>query len=201
MANAVGFLSFQHQGVTRLTGTTTLLGLAVGDGELHSASHLLWVIASFVAGGLLSRFIIQDITLKLGQRYGVALMIEAALLIIAVPFLQRNNVAGDYLASCACGIHNAMISTYCGAVLRTTHVSGMLTDIGIFLGHWLRRLPGDWRRAHLCLLLPGAFFAGGVAGGIAFSQFSYQTLYFPPLLTGLTGLAYVIYRCRHRREI
>ncbi len=200
MVNAVGFLSFQHQGVTHLTGTTTLMGIEVAHANWLGALHLFWVIAAFVAGAALSGFIIQDSTLKLGQRYGVALIIEAVLLIAAVPLLQLDNVAGDYLASCACGIQNAMASTYSGAVLRTTHVSGMLTDIGIFLGHWLRRLPLDWRRVRLCFLIPSAFFAGGVLGGIAFVRFSYQTLYFPALLTGATGLAYVIYRYRHRSE-
>lgn len=35
------------------------------------------------------------------------------------------------------GLQNAMMSTYSGAVIRTTHVSGMFTDLGIFLGHFL----------------------------------------------------------------
>ena len=45
-----------------------------------------------------------------------------------------------------------MVSTYSGAVVRTTHLSGMFTDLGIFLGHFLRGLPVDMRRLRLCFL-------------------------------------------------
>ena len=38
--NTVGFLSFQHQGVTHLTGSTTLLGIAVATGHVADAWHL-----------------------------------------------------------------------------------------------------------------------------------------------------------------
>ena len=41
--NSVGFLGFQHQGVTHLTGTTTLLGVALAAHHGSQALHLLVV--------------------------------------------------------------------------------------------------------------------------------------------------------------
>ncbi|MDB6124325.1 MAG: hypothetical protein JWQ71_3318 [Pedosphaera sp.] len=197
MINAVGFLGFQHQGITHLTGTTTLLGIAVAKQDVTSSFHLLAIIVAFLAGATLSGFIIKDSVLKLGRRYGIALLIESGLLLLAVPLLVRQNVLGDYLASCACGLQNAMVSTYSGAVIRTTHVSGIFTDLGIFFGHLLRRLPVDWRRFRLWMAVVGSFLGGGMAGALIFQRFSYRTLYFPAMLTGLTGLAYAWYRHRH----
>jgi uncharacterized membrane protein YoaK (UPF0700 family) len=197
--NAVGFLGFQHQGITHLTGTTTLLGIAMAGGDAHNALRLLAVIVSFLAGATLSGFIIQNSALKLGRRYGVALFIESVLLFIAVPLLRRHNAIGDYLASCACGLQNAMVSTYSGAVLRTTHVSGVFTDLGIFFGHLLRRLPVDWRRFRLWSALVLAFFSGGVFGASLFLRFSYDTLYLPATLTGVVGLAYGIYHHKYAK--
>ncbi|MDB6112069.1 MAG: hypothetical protein JWR69_3819 [Pedosphaera sp.] len=193
MINAVGFLGFQHQGITHLTGTTTLLGIALAHGSAQDSLHLLAVIGSFLAGATLSGFIIQNSALKLGRRYSVALFIESGLLFVAVPLLRRHNAMGDYLASCACGLQNAMVSTYSGAVLRTTHVSGVFTDLGIFFGHLLRRLPVDWRRFRIWSALPVAFLAGGAAGAGLFLRFSYDTLYLPAALTAFVGLAYGIY--------
>jgi uncharacterized membrane protein YoaK (UPF0700 family) len=201
MINAVGFLGFQHQGITHLTGTTTLLGIAIAGNAGGNALHLLAIIIAFLAGATLSGCIIKDSTLRLGRRYGVALLIESGLLLAAVPLLHRHNVTGDYLASCACGLQNAMVSTYSGAVIRTTHVSGIFTDLGIFFGHLLRRLPVDWRKFRLWMAVLGSFLGGGTAGAFAFEHFSYQTLYFPAALTGLTGLAYAWYRHRHNTPV
>lgn len=198
--NAVGFLSLYHQGITHLTGTTTLLGIAVAEQNLAASLHLLAFIGAFLAGAIASGFIIQDSTLSLGRRYGVALMFESLLLFLAVPFLQRGYFLGDCLASCACGLQNAMASTYSGAVLRTTHVSGVFTDVGIFVGHWLRGLPVDFRRLKLWLLLIFSFGAGGTVGAMSFARVNYNTLLLPAALTGLTGLAYGIYRHKFRGE-
>ena len=90
-----------------------------------------------------------------------------------------------------------MVSTYSGAVVRTTHLSGMFTDLGIFLGHSLRGLPVDARRLWLCFLIISAFLCGGVAGACAFRHLGYATLYLPGGLTAATALAYGIYRMRN----
>ncbi len=196
--NAIGFMGFQHQGVTHLTGSTTLLGIAAATGNVTGTLHLLAVIGSFLAGCIFGGFLIQNSTLKLGRRYGVALILESALLFLAVPLLRAGDVVGDYLASCACGLQNGMVSTYSGALLRTTHVSGTFTDLGILIGQWLRGVAVDWRRIRLSLLLIGSFLAGAGAGAIGFARFSYGTLYFPATLTGCVGLAYAYYLHRHR---
>jgi uncharacterized membrane protein YoaK (UPF0700 family) len=191
--NATGFLGVQHQGITHLTGTTTLLGTAIGQGDVAAMLHFAALIGAFVAGCVASGVIIQDSTLRLGRRYGVVLAVEALLLVAAVPLLGAGQVAGEYLASAACGLQNAMASTYSGAVLRTTHFSGTLTDLGIFLGHRLRGLPVDTRRVRLLLALVSAFLAGAVAGTWLFQAFAYAALYVPAAATGLVGVGYGLY--------
>lgn len=191
--NAVGFLGFQHQGVTHLTGNTTLLGIAVSTGDAANVLRLSAIVGSFVAGCVFSGFLIQDSTLKLGRRYGIALIIESILLFAAVSFLRRSSSFGDYLASCACGLQNGMVSTYSGAVLRTSHVSGIVTDLGIYFGQLLRGVTVDRRRMHLCLLLLVAFLGGSIGGALGYARFSYETLYFPAALTGCVGIAYSLY--------
>jgi uncharacterized membrane protein YoaK (UPF0700 family) len=43
-----------------------------------------------------------------------------------------------YMLSIACGMQNAMTTRYSGAVVRTTHLTGMVTDVGLLLGHMAR---------------------------------------------------------------
>jgi len=199
--NATGFMGVQHQGITHLTGTTTLLGIALGEGDVGRMLHFAAMIGAFLAGCIASGMIIQDSTLKLGRRYGVVLTLEAALLVVAVPLLDGGNLLGDYLASAACGLQNAMVSTYSGAVLRTTHFSGTLTDLGIFAGHWLRGLPVDGRRVRLLLSMVVAFLVGAIAGTWLFGAFAYAALYVPAAVTGVVGIGYGAYRQWQTRAV
>lgn len=198
MINVVGLLGFEHQAVTHLTGTTSLLAAAVASLDAEAVLHFAAIIGSFVAGTVLSGFLIQDSALQLGRRYGVALLLESILLAVAVPLLNRNNLFGIYAASCACGLQNAMMSTYSGAVIRTTHVSGMFTDLGIFLGHRLRGLPVDARRWRLCVLVISGFLCGGIAGAAGFRSFGYEALFIPAGLAALTAFIYGAYLFRRR---
>ena len=200
IVNVVGLLGFEHQAVTHLTGTTSMLAVALASLDITAALHFVAIVGSFVAGTVLSGFLIQDSTLQLGRRYGLALLLESILLCIAVPFLKRNNLFGIYSASCACGLQNAMVSTYSGAVVRTTHLSGMFTDLGIFLGHFLRGLPVDMRRLRLCLLIISGFLFGGIAGALAFRRLSYSALFIPAALAAITSVTYGIYHFRNRRH-
>jgi uncharacterized membrane protein YoaK (UPF0700 family) len=127
MVNVVGLLGFEHQAITHLTGTTTMLGAAISDGQSGTALHFAAMICAFVFGTILSGLVIQDSTLTLGWRYPVVLGIEASLLFAAIPLLWKGRALGMYCAASACGLQNAMVSTYSGAVVRTTHLSGMFT--------------------------------------------------------------------------
>lgn len=200
IVNVVGLLGFEHQAVTHLTGTTSMFAAALAGRDGAAALHLAGIIGSFVAGTVMSGFLIQDSTLRLGRRYGVALFLESLLLCGAVPLLKHNSILGVYFASCACGLQNAMVSTYSGAVVRTTHLSGMFTDLGIFLGHALRGLPVDWLRVRLCFLIISGFLCGGVAGTVAFHRLSYAALFIPGGLTAITSLTYGLGTWSRRRS-
>jgi uncharacterized membrane protein YoaK (UPF0700 family) len=192
--NVVGILGFEHQAVTHLTGNTSMLASAIARLDLADALRFGAVIGSFVAGTAISGFIIQDSVLQLGRRYGIALLLESLLLFLAVPLLDHANPCGLYAAACACGLQNAMASTYSGTVVRTTHISGMFTDLGIALGHALRKLPVDSKRLRLCLLVISGFFCGGIVGAVTFRFLGSATLCIPATLTGLAAIAYSLLR-------
>ena len=133
---------------------------------------------------------------QFGRRYGLALTLESALLFAAYLLLRRNHVAGEYLAGAACGLQNAMASLYSGAILRTTHMTGIVTDLGVLLGHKLRGTPVEGRRVRLLLLIVAGFVGGATAGALLFRRFDYGALLLPVVLTGGAGLLYGI--ARHR---
>lgn len=194
MVNVVGYLGFEHQAITHLTGTTSLLGAAIAGGETGSGLRLCGMIVAFMAGAAISGLIIQDSTLHLGRRYGVVLVLESLLLFASIGLFKHQQFAGALLAAMACGLQNAMATTYSGAVVRTTHLSGMFTDLGIGLGHALRGMPLPKRRLMLSCLIIALFATGGVIGAALFRRLAYDALLVPATLTGLVGIGYVGYR-------
>ncbi len=191
--NAIALLGFNHQGVSHLSGSSSLLGVELAQGDLAAALHLLLILLSFVLGSALSGFAIGNQSLKLGRRYSVALLGESLALLLAMLMLEQGNHLGHYLASAACGLQNAMTSTYSGAVVRTTHVTGLFTDLGIMLGLKLRGQPADRRRVLLYLILIGGFVGGGVLGGLGYAHWHFQALLGPALTAALLALIYLVY--------
>ncbi|MBS0571303.1 MAG: DUF1275 domain-containing protein [Proteobacteria bacterium] len=199
MINAIGYLGFRHQAVTHMTGTTSLLGIAIGQGAPGELLHFGGLMLSFVAGCATSGLIIGDSALRLGRRYGVALACESILLFAAVPLLHAQSDYGLWLAAMACGLQNAMAGTFSGAVVRTSHMSGIVTDLGTFLGQWLRGIAIDTRRIRLYGVLFAGFLGGGIASAFAYATWQERALLLPAILTGAVGVAYTLYRHRYVR--
>ena len=198
--NAVGFLGLHHQALSHLSGTATNLGVELARGDWRLAGHASLVVIFFFLGCVLSGLIIRQSALRAGRRYGVALTVEAVLLGAAAYFFRHQSLAGAYLATMACGLQNAMATTYSGAVIRTTHVTGIITDLGIAIGLAARRGRVDWRRMRLYGVLLGGFFAGGIIGAMGFARWSHDVLLVPALATGLVGLTHTALQHRRRHH-
>ena len=167
--------------------------------DAAESTHLFLILASFMLGAALSGAIINGAVLRLGRRYSVALLMEAALLLLAMYSLSHGSNAGHFLASAACGLQNGMVSTFSGATIRTTHVSGLFTDLGTMLGARLRGHPLDTRKALLFLLLITGFIFGGSVGAYSFQHLQFTALAVPASAAIALAIVYWIYR--HMRKV
>jgi uncharacterized membrane protein YoaK (UPF0700 family) len=192
--NAVGFLGMHHQAISHMSGTVTVLSNELATGQHGLAIYAVAVVLSFFLGCVVSAAIIRQSALILGRRYGVVLVIESVLLFAACRMLMAGDYAGDCLAAMACGLQNAMATHYSGAVIRTTHMTGIITDLGIAVGLKLRGDPIDGRRAGLYLVLLAGFFIGGILGSLGYVRIGFETLLFPATLTGLAGCGYFAFK-------
>lgn len=199
--NVIGLLGFEHQPITHLTGSASMLGSAIGRLNAPKAVHFLFAIGSFMAGCVLSGLLIQSSSLRLGRRYGIALFIESLLLFASIPLFQVSHEGAIYLAAGACGLQNAMATTYSGTVVRTTHLSGMFTDLGISLGHLLRGQPLDLPRLKLSGIIISGFVVGGAAGAAGFDIWSYSILLVPAAMTLIGSLGYAVYLWRRPDDL
>jgi uncharacterized membrane protein YoaK (UPF0700 family) len=121
-------------------------------------------------------------------------MLESVVLVTAVPLLNRSNELGVYAMVLACGMQNGMVTTYSGAIVRTSHITGLMTDLGIYLGKLFWRREREVWRVHMYLILFLGFLIGGVFGTLSFDAWGNNALLVTAVLTGSCGFGYTLWR-------
>lgn len=198
--NAVGLLGFDHQSISHLSGTATLLGTTLSTASIQKSIHLTGVLLSFLFGAMVAGYLVHGSSLKLGRHYDTALFIEGMLLLASIWVLSLDSFYGHFFASAACGLQNALATTYSGAVIRTTHVTGIFTDLGIMLGRLLRGEALDGRKAKLFGLIIVGFIAGGSMGALLHAACQFYALLVPAGICLLLALIYRVYSKRHSAQ-
>lgn len=187
--------------VTHVTGTMSRLSHDVGKGDIADLASVLPLAAAFALGAAISGVIVGGHSLRLGRRYGVAMLLEAGLFTATALLLRTHADAAILLASAGAGLQNAMASTYGGLIVRTTHMTGILTDLGAMVGEWLRhRRVEPWKFALLGGLLL-SFFGGGVAGAIAGAWLGSSAMWIPAGMLGVCGASYLAWRVRAQHHL
>ena len=206
-ANAGGYLAVR-QYTSHMSGIVSAMAdkLATGDVLLLLAG--VGALLSFLTGAACTAVLVN-----LGRRrhlhseYALPLMLEAVLLLIfgfLGSHLQGQRwlfVPATVLLLCfTMGLQNAILTKISHAEIRTTHVTGMVTDIGIELGklfYWNRAHPSpgeqkvvaDRRKLRLLTSLVGLFFLGGLFGALGFKYLGFiSTLPLALVLIILAGL-------------
>ncbi len=197
--NAGGFLALR-QYTSHMSGIVSAMADDLAIGYLDLALAGLAAVAAFLAGAIVTTLMIRWARRRrMGSRYALPLLLEAALLIL---FGLRGRVftgarAFDIvlLLCFTMGLQNAIITKLSHAVIRTTHLTGMVTDSGIALGRildrlWSRRRTGITRELATLRLLSSLvllFFVGGVTGALGFKHVGF--LFTLPLAAVLILLA------------
>lgn len=188
--NAGGFLAVQ-QYTSHMTGIVSGMAdyLVIGDYTLVWAG--LGAVLAFLLGAVCTSLMTHYSQRRgLQSEYAWPLMLEAALL-LCFGFLGARlaEIDGFYvpltvlLLCFIMGLQNALITKVSRAEIRTTHITGIVTDLGIELGklfYWNRsrndevpRVIADNRRLWLLSLLGFYFFLGGVTGALGFKHMGY----------------------------
>jgi uncharacterized membrane protein YoaK (UPF0700 family) len=208
-ANAGGFLAV-GQYTSHMSGIVSSLADNLALGSVGMAAAGFASLLSFVCGAATSAILINwGRRRALRSHYALPLVLEAALLLCFG--LLGSNLNDHHvlflpvtvaLLCFVMGLQNAMITKISKAEIRTTHMTGLVTDIGIELGrlvYWNGPRDGPMRdaafvrcdRQRLALLasLLTSFFVGGLAGAIGFKHLGFVSTV--PLATLLVALAAV----------
>ncbi len=199
VAGSLNSAGFYAAGVfsSNMTGNVSAFAGRVALGDFLTGTFYLAILAMFVLGAASSTSLVM-----LGKRRGVdrvyvvAILAEAALLALlgtADLYLSEPDRGTVLVVGLAflMGAQNAIVTLISDARVRTTHVSGMATDIGIELGRLVeiavRRAGVEEagpRRERIALhgVTITAFCVGGVLGVVAYKAWG------AGLLFGTAGL-------------
>jgi uncharacterized membrane protein YoaK (UPF0700 family) len=206
IVNVTGFLAFK-QLTTNVTGHFALFVNDVAHVEVLKGTIYFLYIFSFLFGSFLSSYLIE--TFRENKKLNVFViptLIECIVLMsipIVYHFYQINNTN---LIVCtllfAMGLQNSFVTTISNAVVRTTHLTGLFTDLGIELSQLFfpKTHPNkDKIKATIKLRISiiSFFFLGGLVGGFLFSslKLNLNTLIFPALVL-IVSLLYDDFRFR-----
>lgn len=195
--NTIGLVGLHHQTLTHVTGAISNASASLAARDYAVAFKFMALLASFIGGAAVSGIAIRKSGLKLGRRYGVLLMVESMLLVFATFLLKGQYFLGDCLAASAFGLQNAMASLFSGNIVRTTHMTGIATDIGFHLGCVVTGTPTDKKVLGFYCLLLVSFLSGGATGASMFPLLGYDSLFIPAGIIGAVGAAYIVYRNWH----
>lgn len=200
--NAGGFLAIGTY-TSHMTGVVSSMADDIVLGKLPLALLGAASLVSFIAGAVSSTLLINWARRRRSRHeYALPLMLEAVLLLCFGLMGATEHVVGEALVITAVllcfimGLQNAMITKASQAEIRTTHVTGLVTDIGIELGklaYWNRLRDGSppvvanraKLRLHTTLVL--GFFVGGLIGALGFKYAGYIATV--PLALGLAVLS------------
>ncbi len=216
-ANAGGFMAV-HQYTSHMSGVVSSLAdnLVLGEVELLLAGLTALVFFLFGAG-------VSAILINWGRRrnlrsiYALPLALEACLLLLFAlsgmlgPIGHGLTFLIIALLCFVMGLQNAIITKLSGARIRTTHVTGLVTDTGIELGklfYWNSRqqteqgfapVQADMAKLWLLARMVGLFFLGGVTGAILFQRIGISAAIFLAIPVAILALFPLLedYRARY----
>ncbi len=183
--NAGGFLAVGYY-TSHMTGIISGMADNLVLGNLGVVLAGLVSLVCFLLGAMSTALIVNwSRRHRLHSQYALPLVLESMLLMLfgtlgqAIEQHVQLVLPGTVLLLCyLMGLQNALITKLSRSEIRTTHITGMITDMGIELGKvvYFNRSPHHQRvvanREKLIIhsTLVCSFFMGGVAGAIGFKH-------------------------------
>jgi len=189
--NAGGYLAVSHY-TSHMTGVVSSMADEVAEGDLVTAGAALAMMLSFLGGAFVCTTLISfGQRHRLRSRYALTLALEAGLMLVFGFMGNRLQEEVQFtlpltvmLLCFIMGLHNAVTSIISGAAVRTTHLTGTVTDIGIELSkltyvnvhhrHGRVRIVANRQKLTLLLLILAAFLGGGVVGALGFKHIGFK---------------------------
>jgi uncharacterized membrane protein YoaK (UPF0700 family) len=189
--NAGTFLAVGRY-TSHMTGVVTSMADELAYGDFTMAIAAMAMMLSFLGGAFVcSTLISYGQRHRMRSRYAFILVVEAGLMLVFGFMGNRLETKVEFtlpvtviLLCFIMGVHNAVTSIISGAAVRTTHMTGTVTDIGIELSRLTyinvhnkkgrQRIVANRPKLTLYLLILVSFLCGGITGALGFKHFGFK---------------------------
>lgn len=189
--NAGGFLAV-HRYTSHVSGAVSMAADELTLGSKVAGLAALSIVACFAAGAFCASMLISfGRRHRFRSHYALSLVIEATLLMVfGMMGYQLQHVQHFYLPvtvvllAFIMGMHNSVVTTISAAEVRTTHMTGIVTDIGLELGRLLyfnrdrnrkmKVILANRNKLKLHGLILVSFFGGGLVGALSFKHIGFK---------------------------
>ena len=199
MVNVAGFFSVQTL-TTNVTGHFAFFVDEIFKLDFLMASICFGYIFFFFMGSFTSSLLMELVVRK---KENIVHLVPACIEIAILFFIA---LFGDGLAAAfpnlisftllfAMGMQNSFVTRISSSVVRTTHLTGLFTDLGIELSQLFFYRKQQNKKTELFssiklrIIIISFFFIGGIAGGIFYSKIGLRVLF----LGGFVLFAGLIY--------
>lgn len=186
--NAGGFLAVGEY-TSHMSGILSSVADNLVLGQVRLALASVTLIVAFICGSMTTAWMVNWSQRRhMRSAFARPLLVEAALLLIfgifgtAISHFAGLFVPLTVLLLCfIMGLQNAVITKISKAEIRTTHVTGLLTDLGIELGkvfYYNRsmlpaRVASNPKKLRMLSMLVASFFSGALVGAFGFKMYGY----------------------------
>ena len=186
---------------TNVTGHFAYFAEGIVKEKDLSGIYFLFYILAFLLGSFVSSFLTEYFTNKGSNApHNAAMFVEILLLSVLGVWGEIFLVNGVSIPLLACillfamGLQNSLVSKISNSAVRTTHLTGLFTDLGIELSQlFFYKEEGQRKRLLRSIGLRGGiiacFFLGCVVGGLLFVKIRFRIL----ILAALTLVIALIY--------
>ncbi len=217
--NTGGFMAC-HRFVSHVTGFATFFGIEASHGNFNGALGMLVVPGFFLLGSVIAGELV-DVRIKLHKKpkyfltFGLIFSLTVVVYLAGIlgvfgDFAEPLTIKNDYfllaLLCMVCGIQNGTITTVSRSVVRTTHLTGITTDLGLGIvrvlhGEKLPSLRDDEVKANLMRIGIIIFFGvGSTIGSLTFLKMGYAGFIVPLISSGLLFATMVYFQVFKRQS-
>jgi len=200
MTNVTGLLAFLVF-TSNVTGHVANLSKHIVEQNFDDMLIFLIWLLMFFAGAFLANFIVKSYEDKSYYRaHSIPVIIEiVVLLFVAIygnHFYQETQGEREVVIAAllfSMGLQNSLVSTISGGLIKSSHLTGLFTDLGGEAAEWLHprtaRTDIIRNKIYIRLTVLGFYILGGIIGGYFFNLYEFAILYAIPVVL-LTILYY-----------
>jgi uncharacterized membrane protein YoaK (UPF0700 family) len=197
IAGMIAFLAF----TSNITGHVANLAKHIVDQNFREIIVFVVWLLLFFAGAFISSFIVRSYNhISYYKAHSLPVIIEIIVLLFVAIYghnfyketlFERELVIGAIIFSM--GLQNSLVSTISGGLIKSSHLTGLFTDLGGDIAEWVHPKAAKTEtvknKIYIRLTILGFYLIGAVLGGFLFNVFDFAIFYFVPLIL-LTILYY-----------